>query len=203
MRRRYHGDIDVRADGSLAAPRHASAEVIDSAGRALSVRLARGESLPRLTGVPYIFGRLESGICQISLLAPKCRRFVADFLFPTQVTCLADSLQGTELRVFVEAIEDCQLLIWRAAPPIGPDASGCVSEQEQASLALARVNQRFVSLLTKTAGERYVDLDNEFPPEWHQIPQHLIASYLGVTPQYLCKLKRAGAVSEMKTIIPL
>jgi hypothetical protein len=43
---------------------------------------------------------------------------------------------------------------------------------------------------TKTIIERYNDLEAAFPNIHNRIPQHMIASYLGITPVHLSNLKK-------------
>ena len=51
-------------------------------------------------------------------------------------------------------------------------------------------SKREMSLLSKTAEERYLDLFNERPKLIKQIPLKYIASYIGVTPQGLSRIRR-------------
>lgn len=51
-------------------------------------------------------------------------------------------------------------------------------------------SKRELSLLTKTAEERYIDLFKERPKLLHQIPLKYIASYIGVTPQALSRIRK-------------
>ena len=50
--------------------------------------------------------------------------------------------------------------------------------------------QQQIDLLTKTAGERYLDLIDKFPCIMEHTPQKHIASYLGITPQSLSRLRK-------------
>jgi len=47
-----------------------------------------------------------------------------------------------------------------------------------------------LSLLSKTAEERYLDLFNERPNLLQHIPLKYIASYIGVTPQALSRIRK-------------
>ncbi|MGY3795720.1 Crp/Fnr family transcriptional regulator [Aquimarina sp. 433] len=51
-------------------------------------------------------------------------------------------------------------------------------------------SKREVSLLSKTAEERYLDLFSERPELLKQIPLKYIASYIGVTPQALSRIRK-------------
>lgn len=50
--------------------------------------------------------------------------------------------------------------------------------------------QRTLSLLTKTATERYQELSNTLSSLMPQIPDVYLASYLGITPQSLSRIKK-------------
>ncbi len=51
-------------------------------------------------------------------------------------------------------------------------------------------SKREISLLNKTAEERYLDLFSERPQLLKQIPLKYIASYIGVTPQALSRIRK-------------
>ncbi|WP_339709422.1 Crp/Fnr family transcriptional regulator [uncultured Kriegella sp.] len=51
-------------------------------------------------------------------------------------------------------------------------------------------SKRELSLLSKTAEERYLDLFSDRPQLLRQIPLKYIASYIGVTPQALSRIRR-------------
>ncbi len=53
-----------------------------------------------------------------------------------------------------------------------------------------RKSKRELSLLSRTAEERYLDLFHERPKLLKQIPLKYIASYIGVTPQALSRIRR-------------
>lgn len=50
------------------------------------------------------------------------------------------------------------------------------------------LQHRLVSILSKTAEENYLDLRNNFPDLIGRLPQYHIASYLGVSPEFLSKI---------------
>ncbi|HEY7957475.1 MAG: hypothetical protein ACHQ17_11990 [Polyangia bacterium] len=54
-----------------------------------------------------------------------------------------------------------------------------------------RKEDRELAFLLESAEERYQRMLAEFPPEASRIPQHLLASYLGVAPESLSRLKRS------------
>ena len=52
-----------------------------------------------------------------------------------------------------------------------------------------RKEKREISLLTESAEERYLNLLKEFPDIIQRVPQNLIASYLGIRPQSLSRIR--------------
>lgn len=50
------------------------------------------------------------------------------------------------------------------------------------------LQQRLVSILSKTAEENYLDLRDNFPELLQRLPQYHIASYLGVSAEFLSKI---------------
>jgi CRP-like cAMP-binding protein len=56
--------------------------------------------------------------------------------------------------------------------------------------AFIAFEQRIISVISKTAEERYVEFSNKYPQLEQRLPQTHIASYLGITPEFLSKLKK-------------
>lgn len=52
------------------------------------------------------------------------------------------------------------------------------------------LQQRIVSNLSKTAKERYLYFIDKYPSLEQRVPQNQIASYIGVTPEFLSKMKK-------------
>jgi hypothetical protein len=56
-------------------------------------------------------------------------------------------------------------------------------------MALCAQEDREIAFLTQNAEQRYAALRQEFPEEIAEAPQHMLASYLGVAPESLSRLK--------------
>lgn len=52
-------------------------------------------------------------------------------------------------------------------------------------------DNRINNLYARSPKERYDSLEEVFPGIFQRVPQHMIASYLGITPVHLSRLKRA------------
>lgn len=92
-----------------------------------------------------------------------------------------------------EAIEECTVVeLNRAAllTRIKSDPGLMMVYIHMLEEALKRKILRETSLVTKTATERYLDLKKEYPDIDHRISQARIASYLGITPVSLSRIRR-------------
>ncbi len=68
--------------------------------------------------------------------------------------------------------------------------SGNIIGRKMAENMFLIKSKRELSLLSKTAEERYLDLFSERPKLLQQIPLKYIASYIGVTPQALSRIRK-------------
>lgn len=55
--------------------------------------------------------------------------------------------------------------------------------------SLITLQQRFFDTLAKPAEERYLNFLKKYPEVVNRVPQQLIASYIGVTPEFLSKIR--------------
>lgn len=62
--------------------------------------------------------------------------------------------------------------------------------------SLVGSRERLIDNLSLTASERYGNFCKTYPTLIHDIPQKLIAAYIGVTPEFLSKLKSGGAKTK-------
>ena len=50
------------------------------------------------------------------------------------------------------------------------------------------IQKRLVSILSKTAEENYLDFQTKYPDLIQRLPQYHVASYLGISPEFLSKI---------------
>ena len=58
-----------------------------------------------------------------------------------------------------------------------------------AERSTAFMQRRIITNLTKTAEERFNEFEEAYPQMSRRLPQYVIASYLGMTTEYLSKLR--------------
>lgn len=95
--------------------------------------------------------------------------------------------------LYIEAIEDSELLMLN--PVRKEELLARVPEFERVfRLMLQRhvsaLEHRLIRTIAKTAEDRYVEFMKQYRHISQRVPQHYIASYLGMTPEFLSKVRR-------------
>ena len=99
----------------------------------------------------------------------------------------------------IEAMEECELLLitkssWDILLNKVPAFERYFRILIQNSLIATQ--RRLMSSMRESAEEKYTKLINNFPGCLQRIPQHMVASYLGITPETLSRIR--GQMSERK-----
>lgn len=92
----------------------------------------------------------------------------------------------------IEALEDCELLLitkenWHILLEKVPAFERYFRILIQNNLIATQ--RRLMSSLSETAEEKYTKLLDNFPGCIQRVPQHMIASYLGITPETLSRIR--------------
>lgn len=92
----------------------------------------------------------------------------------------------------IEALENCELLLltkssWELLLNKIPAFERYFRILIQNNLIATQ--RRLMGNLSRTAEEKYTDLINNFPGCLQRLPQHMIASYLGITPETLSRIR--------------
>lgn len=102
----------------------------------------------------------------------------------------------TPATLFVEALEDSTLLQMKyedIEPLCGKIHSLSEYFRVSTEKAFAYSRNRALSNLSMTAEERYLKLTSMYPGIVNRVPQRIIASYLGMTPEFLSKIRKGIA----------
>lgn len=95
--------------------------------------------------------------------------------------------------IFIDAVEDTEYVRLDRESLIKLKSSNndeLIELNNKLIRNLISLNKRLISLLTATAEERYLDFIKTYPKLLQRIPLKLIASYLGMTPEYLSDVRR-------------
>jgi CRP-like cAMP-binding protein len=156
--------------------------------------LAAGEFLQRAGEVARLATFVARGCLRSFVIDARGKEHVVQFA-PEQ-WWLADAISlntSTPSQYFFAAIEDSDLLVIDgAAHQQIVDRVPGYSEAMRAGLQkhAAAKDVRIVKSLSATAEERYLDFMQTFPTVAQRVPQWMLASYLGVSPETVSRIRK-------------
>ena len=137
---------------------------------------------------------VEKGILRSFTIDEKGNDHIVQFaLEGWWISDMANFFSGNPTTYTIEALEDSELLlITHASLEALLDKVPKFERYQRILLqnAYIALQARIVSSLTETAEEKYTKLINAFPGIVQRVPQHMIASYLGLTPETLSRIRK-------------
>ena len=106
---------------------------------------------------------------------------------------MASFLTKKAASLYIEALEDSEVL--HLDNPAMEELYIKIPKLERffrilLQYAFIAFEQRIVSVISRTAEERYLEFINKYPQLEQRLPQIHIASYLGITPEFLSKIRK-------------
>lgn len=101
--------------------------------------------------------------------------------------------KGVPAPCFIDALEDSEILLFESdsiQKLIEYVPKYAVTYQTALQKSLIAKNQRIVASMSATAEERYNDFLKVYPSIAQRVPQHMIASYLGISPETLSRIRK-------------
>ena len=156
-------------------------------------RVKKGQTLQRAGEVATHGYFVTAGCLRSYWIDDKGREvsltFAPEGWWVTEMTSLQDSTPST---YFIEALEDSDVVFMDMAAHSrfievipGFAAAYAIGVQK---MAAAR-EKRLLDSLSATAEQRYVNFLETYPSIARRVPQHMLASYLGITPETLSRLR--------------
>lgn len=102
-------------------------------------------------------------------------------------------IHRTESKIEIEALEDCTLIATNYIDInyiYNQTKKGDRFGRLMAEEAYGFIHHRIISSQTKSAKERFIEFMQTTPHLLEKVPQYHIATYLGITPQHLSRLKK-------------
>lgn len=159
-----------------------------------SRRLGAGESLQRAGDVAKVAAFVARGCLRSYVIDASGKEHIIQFA--PENWWLADSaslMSGVPTQYFFDAIEPTDLLLLdpqgHQALVAGVPGYATSFRTELQRLAAAR-DQRIVTSLTTSAEERYLAFLQTYPEIVLRVPQWMLASYLGVSPETVSRIRR-------------
>ena len=160
--------------------------------RFIATTLPAGEFLQRAGDVPRHGAFVATGCLRSYVIDANGKEHIIQFAPETWWLADATSLMtGAPSQYFFDAVEDSELLL------IDPPSQQLLVDQVPSYAAAFRTglqkhsaakDQRIVTTLTTTAEERYLEFIDRYPSLAQRVPQWMMASYLGVSPETVSRV---------------
>lgn len=153
------------------------------------LELKRGEHFCQIGSRPTHMGIVESGIMKFSRPDSSGRERILSFAFAGDLVASYTSIaSGTPAMLDVVAVESTTirqlpltLITSKLTPSLQVALSNCVARMALESL---------IEMSCLSHQERYEALVEQIPSIHNRMTNRTIASYLGITPESLCRLRR-------------
>jgi CRP-like cAMP-binding protein len=144
------------------------------------------------------------GLLRMYLLDEKGKEHI--FMFAPEGWTLSDFTaiaQNKMSTFYIDSLEDSEIEI--TLKRIDEKIPNVLDEYTQQTIHLmgrriATLQQRVIMLLSFSAFDRYRQFLETYPNIAERVPQKMIASYLGITPQSLSKIRRQNIFNEKKLL---
>jgi CRP-like cAMP-binding protein len=160
----------------------------------------RGEVLLHAGETPHTLMLVVSGLLRLFYIDGEGREYTKSFCPEGEIVAAYSALlQHTPSRLFIDALEDSQLLVADyAGYQALADGHPCwgLINQRRAEFLFIKKEHREATLLLDDAETRYRQFLAEYPGLEARVRQHHIASYLGITAVALSRIRaRIGRVN--------
>ncbi|MDW3193727.1 MAG: Crp/Fnr family transcriptional regulator [Cytophagales bacterium] len=169
-------------------------ELDDFLSRCFPKKLKRKEVLSRPQTYPNEVFFIVSGIVRVSVLDKEGNEHSIHFALENQFICDYSAFMRKEHSLYtLEALEETEVIVlprnaieWGYSNLTEGDKMGRLI----AEFYFIYQDNRIKNQYTRTPKERYDTITEVFPNIHNRVPQHMIASYLGITSIHLSRLKK-------------
>lgn len=162
--------------------------------------LAKGEFLIREGEVAKYGAFVARGCLRSYVVDNKGKEHIVQFAPENWwLTDINSIMHGSPSLYFMDALEPSDVLLIDAPShkkmmeEIPGFANAFIAGQQKHT---ASKDKRIINSLTATAEERYQNFLHTYPSIAQRVPQHMLASYLGVTPETLSRVRKRWSVKK-------
>lgn len=141
----------------------------------------KGQILQRKGDLNTLVYRVESGLLRSYFIDEKGKEHI--YMFAPEDWVIADSIPPDQPgKLFIDALEDSIVIKVEKDLNTEPDVKKLINR-------MVVLQNRIIMLMSATGIERYEHFVETYPDITQRVPQRMIASYLGITPEALSKVK--------------
>lgn len=146
------------------------------------MKVSKGQIIQRKGELNTKVYRVESGLIRSYSIDEKGKEHI--YMFAPEKWIMADNCEANvPCELFIDALEDSVLIV----------SEKTISETEFDFFLifrrLATLQKRIIMLMSSSAIVRYKHFVETYPDIIQRVPQKMIASYLGITPEALSTVK--------------
>jgi CRP-like cAMP-binding protein len=148
-----------------------------------TINATKGQILQRSGELNTKVFTVESGLLRSYSIDNKGKEHI--YMFAPENWIITDNCEGDiPCDLYIDAIEDSTITVTEK------DFTKLTSDRK---LLIKRINvlqKRVIMLMSSSAVERYQHFVETYPDIIQRVPQRMIASYLGITPEALSRLRK-------------
>jgi CRP-like cAMP-binding protein len=156
--------------------------------------VTKGEVLLRSGDISTVAYKVERGCLKSYVIDMAGKEHILQFAPEGWIVSDMDSFTNQRPSVlFIDAVEDSVISLIYASELDNLknwDKEFLIEMNGKLRNSLIAFNKRLINLLSATAEKRYDDFIRTYPTLVQRIPLKLIASYIGITPEYLSEIRR-------------
>lgn len=146
-----------------------------------TLTIKKGSILQRKGDLNSKVYSVQSGLLRSYAIDEKGKEHI--FMFAPEGWIIADNLPPeTPCDLFIDALEDTDVIVLEKD----------LSKENNSNKLIKRLSvlqKRVIMLMSASAMERYEHFIKTYPQITQRVPQKMIASYLGITPEALSKIR--------------
>lgn len=148
------------------------------------LKVKKGQLIQRQGELNSKVYKVESGLLRSYSIDSKGKEHI--YMFAPENWLVADNCAvNRPCELFIDALEDSILIVSEKEETIqNADVRSLVKR-------LFTLQHRIIKLISSNAIERYEHFIETYPDIVQRVPQRMIASYLGITPEALSRVRKA------------
>jgi CRP-like cAMP-binding protein len=147
------------------------------------INVKKGAVLQRIGDISSKVFLVESGLLRSYIIDDKGKEHI--YMFGPENWLVADSCEpNTPCQLFIDALEDTIINVATKEELLkeGPDLTALLRR-------LDTMQNRIIMLMSSNAKKRYEHFTKTYPNIIQRVPLKMVASYLGITPEALSRIR--------------